>query len=116
MKVQITNGQNIIQLLFDEFASCLVIETALTVNRPDCAGSVGEYYALSRYSSEKRKSLTDSLNQSLIDGNEEDVFNSIKEFLTLFSNGNYKVELTTTKLDLCNFMPLPNNGYNASSL
>ncbi len=46
MEVKISNGQNLIQLLYDEFASCLVIEgTALTVNWPDCAGSVGEYYA-----------------------------------------------------------------------
>jgi len=104
MEVEITNGQNIIQLLFDEFASCLVIETALTVNWPDCAGSVGEYYALSSYSSDKRKTLTDSLNQVLIDGNEKDVFDSVKGFLNLFSNGNYNVNLDTTKLDNCNFM------------
>ncbi len=104
MEVEITNGQNIIQLLFDEFASCLVIETALTVNWPDCAGSVGEYYALSSYSSDKRKDLTDSLNQVLIDGDEKTVFNSVKEFLNLFSNGNYNVNLGTMKLDACNFM------------
>lgn len=104
MKVEITNGQNIIQLLFDEFASCLVIETALTVNWPDCAGSVGEYYALSSYSSHKRKSLTDDLNQVLINGDEKDVFESIREFLELFSNGNYNVNKGSMKLDACNFM------------
>lgn len=104
MEVEITNGQDVIQLLFDEFASCLVIETALTVNWPDCAGSVGEYYALSSYSSEKRKILTDSLNQVLIDGDEKDVLNSIKKFLILFSNGKYNVDISTMKLDASNFM------------
>ncbi|WP_289046171.1 hypothetical protein [uncultured Olleya sp.] len=104
MEVEITNGEKIIQLLFDEFASCLVIETALTVNWPDCAGSVGEYYALSSFSSDKRNSLTSKLNEVLIDGEEEEVYNSIKEFLKLFSNGNYKVNIDTMKLDTCNFM------------
>jgi hypothetical protein len=104
MEVEITNGQNIIQLLFDEFASCLVIETALTVNWPDCAGSVGQYYALSNFSSDKRNSLTSRLNQVLIDGEEEEVYNSIKEFLELFSNGIYNVNIYTMKLDTYNFM------------
>ncbi len=104
MKIEITNGQNIIQLLFDEFACCLVIENALTVNWPDCAGSVGEYYALSNYSSEKRKALTENLNQVLIDGNEKDTIKSIEKFLCLFSNGNYNVDFGTVKLDKCNFM------------
>lgn len=103
MNVEITNGQNVIQLLFDEFASCLVIDTALTVNWPDCAGSVGEYYALSSYSSEKRKTLTDKLNQVLINGDEKEVFSSIKEFLTLFSNGHYSVSINKLKLDKSNF-------------
>jgi len=105
MEVKISNGQNIIRLLFDEFASCLVIEgTALTVNWPDCAGSVGEYYTLSNFSSDKRKTLTHSLNQVLIDGTEEQIFDSVKEFLELFSDGTYKMHLGTMKLDVCNFM------------
>lgn len=104
MEVEITNGQNIIQLLFDEFASCLVIDNALTVNWPDCAGSVGEYYALSNFSSNKRESLTSRLNKVLIDGEDEEIYDSIREFLELFSNGNYNVNIGVMKLDTCNFM------------
>lgn len=104
MEVEITNGQNIIQLLFDEFASCLVIETALIVNWPDCEGSVGEYYALSEYSSEKRRDLTKNLNQVLVNGDEKQVFEAVKEFLSLFANGKYNVNSKVAKLDNCNFM------------
>lgn len=103
MEVKITNGQNIIQLLSDNFASCLVVEAALTVNWPDCQGSVGEYFALSNYSSDKRKTLTNSLNQSLINGNETEIYKLIKKFLTLFSNGNYQVKISNIRLDFVNF-------------
>jgi len=99
VEIEITNGQNVIQLLYDEFASCLVIENALTVNWPDCAGSVGEYYSVSNYSSKKRKELTENLNQVLIYGNKTEIFDSIKNFLTLFANGKYYVNLTDIKID-----------------
>jgi len=99
MEVEVTNGQNIIRLLYDEFVSCLVIESALTVNWPDCAGSVGEYYSMSNYSSEKRKALTESLNQLLIDGEENELLVSVKKFLNLFSNGYYKLTLNTLQAD-----------------
>ena len=111
MEIQITNGQNIIQLLSDDFASCLVIEGALSVNWPDCGGSIGEYYALSKYSSTKRRELTDKLNQLLIDGDEHEIYAAIKEFLTLFSNGTYRVGLGSMRLDTVRFLDEAQLGY-----
>lgn len=111
MEVQITNGQNIIQLLSDDFASCLVIEGALSVNWPDCRGSIGEYYALSNHSCPKRRELTDKLNQVLIDGTEPEIYDAIKEFLTLFSNGTYRVSMGNMRLDTVRFLDEANMFY-----
>ncbi len=35
-KIEITNGQYIIYIIFNNFASCLVIKKAMAVNWPDC--------------------------------------------------------------------------------
>lgn len=91
MKTQVTQGQNIIKILSDDFASCLVIEKVLTVNWPDCRGSIGEYYSISNYPNEEREKLTVELNDVLINGDEEKILNSIKTFLNLFTNGEYKI-------------------------
>lgn len=101
MEIRVTEGQNIIKILWDGFADCLIIEKALTVNWPDCAGSVGEYYALSNHPSELREQLTCELNEVLINGNESQILRAIKPFLNLFLNGDYSIgffetDLTTT--------------------
>lgn len=91
MNIKITQGQNVIQILYDEFVSCLKIKQALAVNWPDCAGSVGEYYAVSIFNSELRQSLTNELNSALLNGTEEQIYNSLKSFLNLFENGDYRL-------------------------
>lgn len=98
MQVNVNQGQNIIRILLDDFASCLVINKALTVNWPDCRGSVGEYYAISNYSDEEREKLTSELNTVLIDGNENDILKSVSTFLNLFSNGEYEIHFYELKI------------------
>ena len=103
MEIEIKDGQDIIQLLYDEFATCLVIEKALVVNWPDCMGSIGEYYSTSRFHSDVRTKLTQELNELLIDGKGEELLNSVEKFLNLFSNGYYRISFTAIKLSDSNF-------------
>ena len=93
MKVQIVSGQGIIKILSDGFAECLIIQKALTVNWPDCRGSIGEYYAISEHPAEKRDELTENINQVLINGTDSEILDAINNFLLLFENGIYEVSI-----------------------
>lgn len=99
MEITVTNGQNIIKILADDFASCLVIEKPLIVNWYDCRGSIGQYFAVSNYSTEERDSITAFINDKMIDGSEEEIFTVINTFLHLFEDGTYKVSLLNLELD-----------------
>ncbi len=91
MDITITNGQGIIDILFDDFASCLLVKKARAVNWPDCRGSIGEYYAIADYAPQEREIYTNQLNDVLSFGDKEDQFAAIQEFLNLFGNGQYKI-------------------------
>ena len=90
-EIQIENGQNIIDIFFDDFASCLVIKKALAVNWPDCRGSVGEYYAISDYSIEERNFYTKTIDNAFSEGSDAEQIEIIKDFLNLFANGKYSI-------------------------
>ena len=90
-EIEVKDGQGIIDIISDGFATALVIEKTVAVNWPDCAGSIGEYYAVSRENYDRQKALTADLIQSLTDGSDKDVFAAITIFLDLFANGKYKV-------------------------
>lgn len=91
MEISVTHGKGIIKLLFDGFASCLIIRRPIAVNWPDCRGSVGEYYAVSELSKEEQINMADQLNHALIEGTEEEIMHGIQDFLQLFENGSYQV-------------------------
>lgn len=103
MIVDVSEGQNIIKILSDSFLSCLIIKEALVVNWPDCRGSVGEYYAISNFTSEERYKLTNTLDSVLINGNEDQILESITYFLDLFSNGQYEIFFNELNLKKCSF-------------
>ncbi|MGK6344192.1 hypothetical protein ACMGDK_18430 [Chryseobacterium sp. DT-3] len=110
MEIHITHGQNIIKVLYDGFASCLIIRRPVAVNWPDSRGSVGEYYAVSELSGEEKITLSDSLNHALTDGTEAEIMAGIEDFLTLFENGSYQVNLGKIPFDNSKFYmarPLP---------
>ncbi|MDP9962034.1 hypothetical protein [Chryseobacterium lathyri] len=110
MEIHNTHGQNVIKVLYDGFASCLIIRRPVAVNWPDSRGSVGEYYAVSELSEKEKITLTDSLNHALMDGTEDEIMAGIKDFLTLFENGSYQVNLGKIPFDNSNFYmarPLP---------
>lgn len=111
MKIQVNQGQNIIKILSDNFGSCLVFERALTVNWPDYAGSIGEYYSISNHSNEERERLTTELNGVLINGNENDILESLNTFLNLFSNGEYEIHFYTLKIKEHSFLGQNQLGY-----
>lgn len=115
MKIQVNQGQNIIKILSDDFSSCLVIEKALTLNWPDCHGSVGEYYSISNHSSEEREKLTNELNSILINGNENDILKSISTFLNLFSSGEYEIHFYTLKIKEHSFLGQNQVGYSETT-
>ncbi|MEL1253828.1 hypothetical protein AAEO57_08580 [Flavobacterium sp. DGU38] len=103
MIVEVSRGQNIIRILSDSFLSCLIVKQALVVNWPDCRGSVGEYYAISNFASEDRYKLTNKLDSVLINGNEDQILESITSFLDLFSNGKYEIFFNELNLKKCSF-------------
>ena len=95
MQTTVSNGQNIINILFDGFAGCLIIKRAIVVNWPDCHGSIGEYFAVSSMPSVERYELTQVINEVLISGSDEQVYASIVKFLNLFSDGKYEINIYT---------------------
>ncbi|MGG5208148.1 hypothetical protein ACQWU4_04315 [Chryseobacterium sp. MIQD13] len=110
MEIHITNGQNIIRVLCDGYASCLIVRRPVAVNWPDSRGSVGEYYAVSGLSEEEKIALADNLNRSLTEGTEAEIMAGIEVFLHLFENGSYQVNLGTIPFDNSGFYmsrPLP---------
>lgn len=90
---QITQGQNIIRLIHDDFSNALLIQRPVAMNWPDCHGSIGEYYAVSNYHETQRELLSETLNQALASGDSETIFDRIRPFLELFENGDYTVNL-----------------------
>jgi len=112
MEIHITHGQNIIKVLYDGFASCLIIRRPVAVNWPDSRGSVGEYYAVSELSQDEKIILADRLNRSLTEGTEAEIMAGIEDFLTLFENGTYQVNLGKIPFDNSSFhmaIPLPDD-------
>ncbi|SFN03610.1 hypothetical protein SAMN05421594_0538 [Chryseobacterium oleae] len=103
MEILITHGQGIIKALYDGFASCLIIRRPVAVNWPDSRGSVGEYYAVSELSDKEKITFSDGLNQALIDGAETEIMTGIEDFLNLFENGTYQVNLGKIPYDNSNF-------------
>jgi len=103
MEFSVTNGQGIIRLVFDGFASCLSIRRPVAVNWPDCRGSVGEYYAVSELSKEEQIRIADQFNQALIDGTEEEIMTGVQDFLQLFENGTYQVHPENMPYDNTDF-------------
>ncbi|MDM1555959.1 MULTISPECIES: hypothetical protein [Chryseobacterium] len=91
MEFSIIHGQGIIKLIFDGFASCLIIRRPVAINWPDCRGSIGQYYAVSELSEAEQINMAEQLNHALIDGTEEEIITGIQDFLQLFENGNYEV-------------------------
>lgn len=89
MEANITNGQNIIRILFDNFASCLLIKDGVIVNWPDCRGSVAEYFSISNYSEVEKRIISSALDSALQEGDETKILKYIPNFLKLFSDGKY---------------------------
>lgn len=91
--VEIKNGQGVIDIISDHFASALIIEKAVAVIWPDCAGSIGEYYAVSRENYDKQRELTANLIQSLTYGSDQEALAAVTVFLDLFANGTYNLTI-----------------------
>lgn len=98
-EIEISNGQNIIDIFFDDFASCLFVKKALAVNWPDCRGSIGEYYSISNLPDEERNYYTKTLNKVLSEGNDLEQIESVKDFLKIFGNGKYSINKWNAKLE-----------------
>ena len=104
MEIEIKSGAGIIDILFDDVASCLILQKARAVNWPDCRGSIGEYYAISDYKPAERQAITGHLNDVLINGDEEEQLNLVAKFLNLFSNGTYEIGRSKIKISKASFL------------
>ncbi|QEC76601.1 hypothetical protein [Mucilaginibacter ginsenosidivorax] len=102
-KVEVTNGQGIIEIITDGFLNALVIEEAVAVNWPDCRGSIGEYYSVSDNDYQKQLELTVGLDHSLAHGSDNEILEEIIKFLDLFDNGNYDVAISRLDKKNCSF-------------
>lgn len=103
IEIEINNGQNIIDIFFDDFASCLFVKKALAINWPDCRGSIGEYYSISNLPDDERNYYTKSLNRVLSEGTDLEQIESVKDFIKIFGNGRYSINKWISKLDDINF-------------
>lgn len=113
-EIEIKNGQNIIDIFFNDFASCLVIKKALAVNWPDCRGSIGEYYAISDYSTDDRNFYTKAIDNILSEGSDLEQIEVIKDFLNLFADGKYVIDKFTAKPDEVDFLASDQIEYSAN--
>ncbi|GGI23868.1 hypothetical protein [Pedobacter mendelii] len=91
--IEVEDGQGIIRLINDDQSTVLIIEKPVAMNWPDCHGSIGEYYAVSSFPAQQRKTLTRQLDEVLISGSNSKVLESIEAFLKLFENGRYNIHL-----------------------
>lgn len=93
MTVNIEIGENIIDILSDGFVTCLKIRKPVAVDWYDCAGSAGKYFACTT----DYELIAIQFNDILITGSDEEILNSISEFLKLFSSGQYSVFVDRNK-------------------
>lgn len=93
MTIDITNGQDIIDIVSDGFVTCLKIREPIAIDWYDCAGSAGKYFAFTS----NFEPIAKSFNEVLVNGNDSQVLNSIAEFLQLFASGKYKVSVDRYK-------------------
>jgi hypothetical protein len=91
MDVEILNGKNIIDIIFDDFASCLVVQNPLAVDWPDCTGSVARYFSISDLPNDQRASHVKMIDKAMAEGTDEEQMDAVKEFLNLFANGKYSI-------------------------
>lgn len=104
MRIQVTKGQSIIRILYDQYASCLIIKEPKVINWPDCGGSISEYFSVSDFSPEKRLSIPKSLETALSNGDEDTILKILPAFLDLFDNGNYRVSFREIALSESEFI------------
>lgn len=93
MTVNIENGENIIDILSDGFVTCLKLRKPVAVDWYDCAGSAGKYFACTT----DYEPIAKQFNEILISGSDEEILNSISEFLKLFSSGQYSIFVDRNK-------------------
>lgn len=93
-EIEVTNGKNIIQYIYDS----LIIKNVVNAFSWAGSGTISAYYSVSDYSESEKTKLTNELNQTLINGNDSSIIDSIKTFLNLFSNGVYSVSYSNEKI------------------
>lgn len=103
-KIQVTKGQGIIRILYDEYASCLIIKEPKIINWPDCGGSIAEYFSVSDFSPEERLSLTKSIDIAISSGDEDNIIKVLPTFLDLFENGDYSINFGNIELSEAEFI------------
>jgi hypothetical protein len=97
--IEITQGAGIIDIINDGFINAMVIEKPVAAHWPDCGGSVGEYYSVSKHSYQQQRELTAVMNDALISGSDSEVFEAITTFLNLFTNNKYAVAISEIDIE-----------------
>ena len=97
--VEITQGAGIIDIINDGFINAMVIEKPVAAHWPDCGGSVGEYYSVSKHSYQRQKELTATMNDALISGSDSEIFEAITTFLNLFTNNKYFIAISEIDIE-----------------
>ena len=93
MKIKVIDGQGVIRIFSDGFSNCIKIKEIVANNWPDCSGSIGEYYAVSKFSTIEKSILSKELNDALNTGKDKETLGQMEHFLKLFSSGEYYVNL-----------------------
>jgi hypothetical protein len=93
MTIQVENGQEIIDILFDGFVTCLKIRKPIALDWYDQGGTVARFYSFAQ----DFEPIAINFNQVLVDGDDHQVLSAIQDFLQLFRSGQYTVYIDRDK-------------------
>lgn len=103
MNIKVNNGQGIIWITASGMVECLIIQRPALAMWPDFQGSIGEYFSASAHTQEEKKNFTDTIDHFLLEGNEDQILNSIPDFMDLFANGDYEIRFGDINLQKTKF-------------
>ncbi|WP_343616688.1 hypothetical protein [Flavobacterium sp.] len=99
--INITNGQNIIDVICDDFVGCLKIEKPVAYDKYELDSEQDSYKIFWLDADHKKIDELFNFKDVLIFGTDKEIKNEIYSFLNIFSSAQYKV--LTQSWDLTNF-------------
>lgn len=93
LKLTISNGKSILELKLNKLGSYLKFNKPLAMNWYDCAGSIGQYFAIFSFCQEYKDAIDEGFRDALNTGNFEVESQAVEivKLLSLFENADYEL-------------------------